>query len=109
MEGKEIMSFMGFPSRRDMSEMFGFVTNEDKAKWEQERDANQKSGSSGTASEMASKSAGPALDLARKGVQAQMHGAQTEAQRGAQAKVVTRETFKEQSRNVDDSGYTPGF
>lgn len=92
-----------------MTEMFGFVTPEDKAKWEQQREANKQKPAPGTAQEMASKSAAPALDLAKKGVQAQMHGAQTEAQRGNRAKVVTRETVMEQSRNVDDSSYGPEF
>lgn len=103
---------LGFPSKRDMSEMFGFVTPEDQEKWAKQREAH-KQANPGTAQQLAAKSMGPALDLAKQGIQAQMHGAQTEAQRGAQAKqrVVTRETFTEQSRNIDgsESDYSPGF
>lgn len=102
----------GFPSKKDMSEMFGYVTPEDQSKWEQQREASKQS-SPGTAQQLAGKSIAPALDLAQHGIRAQMHGAQNEAQRGAQAKqrVVTRETFTEQSRNIDgsESDYTPGF
>lgn len=102
----------GFPSKKDMSEMFGYVTPEDQSKWEQQRQTN-KQAVPGTAQELASKSIAPALDLAKHGIKAQMHGAQNEAQRGAQAKqrVVTRETVTEQSRNIDgtESDYTPGF
>lgn len=109
------MGLLGFPSGKDLSEMFGFVTDEDRAKWEQQREANKEK-TPGTAQDMASKSIAPALDMAKHGVQAQMHGAQYEAQRGAQPKqksrVVTRETVTEQSRNIDasdGSGYGPDF
>jgi hypothetical protein len=102
----------GFPSKKDMSEMFGYVTPEDQEKWDKQRTAN-KQASPGTAQEMAGKSIAPALELAERGIRAQMHGAQNEAQRGAQAKqrVVTRETYTEQSRNIDgsESDYQPGF
>lgn len=105
---------LGFPSNKDLSEMFGYVTEEDRDKWEQDREARKKK-TPGTAREMADKSIAPALDMARQGVQAQMHGAQYEAQRGAQPKqksrVVTRETVTEQSRNIDASedSYGPDF
>lgn len=103
---------LGFPSKKDMSEMFGFVTPEDQAKWAQDREAS-KQANPGTAQQMAAQSIKPALDLAERGIRAQMHGAQNEAQRGAQAKqrVVTRETFTEQSRNIDgsESDFSPGF
>lgn len=109
------MGAFGFPSGKDMSEMFGYVTEEDRTKWEQERQARQES-TPGTAHDMASKSIAPALDMAKHGVQAQMHGAQFEAQRGGQPKqrqrVVTRETVTEQSHNIgagEDSGYSPDF
>jgi hypothetical protein len=107
------MGFMGFPSKKDMSEMFGYVTPEDQEKWAKQREAN-KGAVQGTAKEMAHKSLAPAVEMAQQGIRAQMHGAQTEAQRGAQAKqrVVVRETVTEQSRNIDasdDSGYEPGF
>jgi hypothetical protein len=104
----------GFPSGKDMAEMFGYVTEEDRSKWEQQREASKKE-SPGTAQDMASKSIAPALDMAKRGVQAQMHGAQYEAQRGAQPKQrsrVIRQTVTEQSRNVDsvdDAGYDPEF
>jgi hypothetical protein len=102
----------GFPSKKDMSEMFGYVTPEDQEKWDKQREANKQS-NPGTAQQMAAQSIKPALDLAERGIRAQMHGAQNEAQRGAQAKqrVVTRETYTEQSRNIDgsESDYTPGF
>lgn len=100
----------GFPSKRDMSDMFGYVTEEDQAKWEKQREASKKSTPS-TARQLASESIKPALELARHGVRAQMHGAQNEAQRGDQAKqrVVTRETITEQSRNIDGSDFEPEF
>ena len=107
------MGVLGFPSGKDMSEMFGYVTDEDRAKWDQQREANKEK-QPGTAADMASKSVAPAMDMAKQGVQAQMHGAQYEAQRGAQPKErtrVVRETVTEQSRNVDtsDTGYGPEF
>ena len=94
---------LGFPSARDFSEMFGYVKEEDREKWEKDRNAN-KNRSQGTAADMAGRSVGPALDLAKQGVRAQMHGAQMEAQRGSQAKkrTVTRETVTEQSQNIDE-------
>lgn len=102
----------GFPSKKDMSEMFGYVTPEDQQKWAKQREENQQA-APGTARDMAAKSIKPALDLAERGIRAEMHGAQNEAQRGAQAKqrVVTRETFTEQSRNIDGSAsdYLPDF
>lgn len=106
---------MGFPTGKDMSEMFGYVTEEDRSNWQQQREASKQEKPPGTAQEMASKSIAPALDMAKHGVQAQMHGAQTEAHRGAQPKTksrVIRQTVTEQSRNVDsadDPGYEPDF
>lgn len=107
------MSFMGFPTGKDLSEMFGFVKEEDRNNWEKERAARQNQ-SRGTAADMAGRSAGPALDMAKRGVQAQMNGAQMEAQRGQQAKVrmVKTETFTEQSENIDPKStvdYGPDF
>ena len=107
------MSFMGFPTGRDLSEMFGFVKEEDRDNWEKERNSRQNQ-ARGTAADMASRSAGPALDMAKRGVQAQMHGAQMEAQRGSQAKVrmTKTETITEQSKNIDDPvtpDYGPDF
>jgi hypothetical protein len=103
-----IMGTLGFPSGKDMSEMFGYVTPEDQAGWEKQREASKAAqvAKPGTAKEMANKSIAPALDMAKRGVQAQLHGAQMESQRGDQAKTrtrVTRETVTEQSRNVDAS------
>jgi hypothetical protein len=103
----------GFPSKKDMAEMFGYVTPEDQAKWEKQREA-RKQAAPGTAQEMAAKSIAPALDLAKHGIRAQMHGAQTEAQRGAQPKQrvkTVKITETEQSRNIDasDDDYMPGF
>lgn len=108
------MSKLGFPSEKDMSEMFGFVTPEDREKWQQKREASKQKGAPGTAQEMAGKSIKPALDLAKHGVRAQLHGAQTEAQRGAQAKQkirVTRERVTEQSQNIegDSTDFGPEF
>ena len=107
------MATLGFPSGKDISEMFGFVTEEDRSKWEQQREANKQK-QPGTAADMASKSVAPAMDMVKQGVQAQMHGAQFEAQRGAQPKQKTRtvrETVTEQSHNIDasDTGYGPEF
>lgn len=103
---------LGFPSKKDMSEMFGFVTPEDQEKWAKQREASKQS-NPGTAQQMAAQSIKPALELAERGIRAQMHGAQNEAQRGAQPKqrVVTRETFTEQSRNIDgsESDFAPDF
>lgn len=101
------MGFLGFPSEKDMAELFGFVTPEDKANWEKSREANAQA-NPGTAKEMADKSMAPAMDMAKRGVQAQMHGAQNEAQRGAQPK----ERRVEWLENVDvkkDSDYGPGY
>lgn len=106
---------LGFPSGKDLVEMFGYVTDEDRTKWEQQREASKKENTPGTAQEMANRSIAPALEMAQHGVQAQMHGAQYEAQRGAQPKQrsrVIRQTVTEQSRNVDvvdDPGYEPDF
>ncbi|KIA73382.1 hypothetical protein ANMWB30_23090 [Arthrobacter sp. MWB30] len=108
------MGLGGFPSGEEMSEMFGFVTPEDREQWARSRESN-KQAVAGTARDMAHKSIAPALDMARHGVQAQMHGAQYEAQRGEQPKVrsrVIRQTVTEQSHNIDGaagSDYGPDF
>lgn len=106
---------LGFPSGKDMSAMFGYVTDEDREGWAKDR--QERAGKpTGTAREMTEKSTAPAMDMAKRSVQAQMHGAQNEAQRGSQPKqhsrIVTRETVTEQSRNIDgapDQDYGPEF
>lgn len=103
---------LGFPGSKDLAAMFGYVTDEDREAWQKERLERAGNGkSSGTAREITDKSTGPAMDMAKRSVQAQMHGAQNEAQRGSQPKqrsrVVTRETITEQSRNIDGDSYGP--
>ena len=74
------MSILGFPSETELSSMMGYVTDEDRDKWEKMKASSDKqienSRSGLTAKGLASQSAGPAISMVEKSINAQMHGEQ---------------------------------
>lgn len=91
------MGIAGFGmSRADIEGAFG-LSAEDKANFEARREAEREVG--GTAKALAEKSITPAMEIAKQGITAQMHGASMEDQRGNSTKVQTTRTVT-QSRNA---------
>jgi len=107
------MSILGFPTSSDISEMFGYVTPEDRAKWDSQKEESDKQLDKArnglTAAGLASKSTAPALGMAEKVISSRMTGAAMEERRNTQAKqtkrtVTTLET--EEPVNIDNGmGY----
>lgn len=92
------MGIAGFGmSRADIEGAFG-LTAEDKSKFEERRAAERQT--DGTAKQLAEKSITPAMEIAKQGITAQMHGASMEDQRGSSTKVRTTRVVS-QSRNVN--------
>lgn len=99
------MGVFGFDSDAGLAEFFGVVDHEDRAGWQKEREGNAAQVRS-TAANMANQTVSPALDMAKQGINAQMHGAQMEEQRGSQAKEtveVTERRVRSKAYNVSDS------
>lgn len=98
------MGVLGIPNDNELLSMFGYVTDEDRAKWNSMREASdrslEESRNGMTARDLASKSAAPAIGMAEKSINAQMHGeqmAEREAQRrGRTQRVTTRERYYEE-------------
>lgn len=82
------MSPLGFPNQGELLSMMGFVTNDDRAKWDSQKAASDKalSGNGKTAGGLASKATAPAFGLAEKAMTAKLHAASTEEQRDTRAK-----------------------
>lgn len=74
------MTLPGFPNETQISEMFGYVTPEDKSRWSSQKEASDRaleSSRSGlTARGLASQSATPAIGMAEKSINAQIHAEQ---------------------------------
>ena len=71
------MGLLGFPSADEMSSMMGFVTDEDRAKWDSMKQrSDAELAKRGSAEGVASKGVNPALGFAEKSINAQMHGEQ---------------------------------
>lgn len=95
----------------DLRSMFGYATDEDRARWDQLEEASkarrEKERSGLTAKAMASKSMGGPLSMAEKNIGAQMHAVRAEEHRNSGRRVERTTTIRE-SRNVDpDYGGTP--
>lgn len=90
------MGMLGFPGKDELTGMFGYVTDEDRAKWEQQRaasDARIANGEGGvTARSLAHQAATPAMSFAERTITGQMHAAQTEERRNTSVKQ-TKRTF----------------
>lgn len=107
------MPILGFPSEREVSSMLGFVTHEDRAKWDQMKEASDKqleaTRSGLTAKGLASQGATPAISMVEKSINAQMTAATMEERRKTQTKqtrrtVTTLET-EEPVTGSDEMGY----
>ncbi|MCI4659599.1 hypothetical protein [Cryobacterium zhongshanensis] len=74
------MGILGFPSETELSSMMGYVTDEDRDKWARMKASSDKqienSRNGLTARGLASQSAAPAISMAEKSINAQMHGEQ---------------------------------
>jgi hypothetical protein len=74
------MGILGFPSETELSSMMGYVTDEDREKWARMKASSDKqienSRNGLTARGLASQSAAPAISMAEKSINAQMHGEQ---------------------------------
>ena len=67
------MGLLGFPSADEMSSMMGFVTDEDRAKWDSMKQrSDAELAKRGSADSVASKGVNPALGFAEKSINAQM-------------------------------------
>lgn len=90
------MPIPGFPGESQLSSMFGFVTHEDRARWDQMKassDAELEKAKNGlSARGLASKAAAPAMSFAEKTITSQMHAEQTEERRNSHGKQ-TKRTF----------------
>lgn len=106
------MAGMVFPSSDEVADMFGFVTNEDRARWATGREKRklqqaQQGGPDSKAPGMGSKAINPALDMARQSVSAQLRGAHASAsqhergRRGEETETVTT-TRKIQRKDAYD-------
>ena len=88
------MGFPGFPDANFVSEMTGFVTHEDRARWEQKKassDAELEKARGGlSARGLASQAAKPAMSLAEKTLMSQMHAEQNEERRNTLGKKTKR-------------------
>lgn len=88
------MGVMGFPGERDLSTMFGVVTEEDRQRWERDKQASdqriQGAREGLTARGLASKSVTPTIGLAEKVINSQIHGEMTDARRNTHRKQTKR-------------------
>lgn len=112
------MSILGFPSETELSSMMGYVTDEDRDKWERMKASSDKqierSRSGLTARGLASQSAAPAISMAEKSINAQMHGEQMadreRRRKEGEEEVEVTETrkrtrfFDKDSSNTNNSG-----
>jgi hypothetical protein len=99
------MSIFGFPSTSELTEMMGYVTDEDHARWDSMKESSDKRREAArtgqTAKGLASQGVAPALGMAEKNINAQIHGEQmAERQRRRQEDEVevtqteTRKSFR---------------
>lgn len=93
------MGVLGFPNDNELLSMFGYVTDEDRDKWNRMRESSdrslEESRSGLTARGLASQSAAPAIGMAEKSINAQMQGeqmAEREAKRKSRTERVTTRT-----------------
>ena len=99
------MTLPGFPNQSQISEMFGYVTAEDKSRWNSQKEASDRaldnSRSGLTAKGLASQAAAPAIGMAEKSINAQMHAEQMSERerqrRSGEEEVEVTETRKRRS------------
>jgi hypothetical protein len=88
------MAIPGFPNEAELSSMMGFVTDEDRERWDKMKAASDKqldeARSGLTARGLASQSAGPAMHFAERAISAKMTGAEMEARRETSRKETKR-------------------
>lgn len=105
------MAILGFPNEAEISSMMGFVTDEDRAKWDRMKEASDRNleATRGgmTARQLAAQFASPAMSMAERSVTAQLHASRNEQARNTQAKHTKRTitTFtSEEPVSSDDHG-----
>lgn len=108
------MGMMGFPNEQELTSMLGYVTDEDRKRWEEMKatsDANLENARNGlTARGLASQAASPAISLAEKSVNAQMTSAAMEERRKTQVKQTKRTvTTFETEEPVKSDGHGLGY
>lgn len=90
------MGLLGFPSESEITGMFGYVTPDDRRKWDQTAaESNQRVDAARdrlSARGLASQVAQPAMDIAGRSINASLHAARTEEARKTQGKQ-TKSTF----------------
>jgi hypothetical protein len=114
------MSILGFPSTQELTSMLGYVTDQDRAEWEQRKAASDQQLEAArnglTARGLASQSAAPALSMAEKSIDRQLQGetiAARQAERTGRKERVerteTRTRFYEEDLPEGADGRQPGF
>lgn len=90
------MGILGFPSENEITTMMGYVTPEDRRKWEQDKPQSDQGVDAArgrlSARGLASQVAQPAMDIAGRSINASLHAARTEEARKTQGKQ-TKSTF----------------
>lgn len=104
----------GLPGRSRTAEMFGIVTPEDRARWEQsrQRSENAKGEKVSSLKEMLKSSLEAASDLGQQGIEAKLRAAhQIEAQRKNEERQMTTRTITEtiDHQDRDDRQRLDGF
>jgi hypothetical protein len=88
------MSVMGFPNERELSSMFGFVTDEDREKWDRMKAASDRQleadGGRVTARGLAEQTAAPGISFAAKKIEADLRAASNEERRNTLGKQTKR-------------------
>lgn len=88
------MGIMGFPSEGEISSMLGYVTEEDRERWARMKAASdsrlQASGGGLTAQNFASQAVAPAMNIAERSINAELHAARNEQARMTQPKQTKR-------------------
>jgi len=105
------MGILGFPNQAEVSAMMGFVTEEDREKWERMKassDRNLEAARSGmSARQLAAQSATPAMTMAERSVYGDLQAAKQEEARMTQPKRTKRTTTtftSEEPLSSDDHG-----
>lgn len=108
------MSILGFPNEAELSSMMGYVTEEDREKWDRMKAASdsrlEASRNGLTARGLASQAAMPAMSIAERSINAELHAARNEEARKTQVKETKRTvtTFTKEEP-VSSEEYGPGY
>lgn len=108
------MAIMGFPGEGELSSMMGYVTDEDREKWERMKAASdsrlEASRNGLTARGLASQAAQPAMGIAEQSINAELHAIRNEEARKTQLKETKRTvtTFTKEEP-VSSEEYGPGY